>query len=144
MTKQTQMYVGVGVVAIAGYFLWKSMQTKKGFMNASGSMVVTRGGKVVGKAMSAPVGTCKCSPNANANTLNGETVYECCAAGKYGKNPGPVGCGCGGGGGTKDKDFVGNNSKVFKGDKSFVGNNSKVFKGDNFVGDNSRVFKGDM
>jgi hypothetical protein len=137
MTKQTQMYVGVGVVAIAGYFLWKSTQTKKGFMYASGSSnVVTRGGKVVGKAMAAPIGTCKCSPNANANTLNGTTVYECCAAGKYANNPGPIGCGCGGGGGTKDKDFVGNNSKVFKGDKSFVGDNSRVFKGDkSFVGD---------
>jgi len=135
MTKQTQMYVGIGVVAIAGYFIWKSTQTKKGFMNANGSTVVTRGGKVVGKAIAAPVTTCKCSPNANANTLNGQTVYECCAKGKYGTNPGPIGCGCGGGK-KEDLDFVGNNSKVFKGDKSFVGDNSRVFKGDkSFVGD---------
>jgi hypothetical protein len=122
MTKQTQMYVGVGVVAIAGYFLYKSMmKPKANFMNLTapppdcgpdGQVSTTEG--------------CGCPPKNGVKpkyTLtDGTTIYPnghiCCK-----KLTGPCSS---------------------SGDKSFVGNNSKVFKGDNFVGDNSRVFKGDM
>ena len=82
---------------------------------------------------------CGCPPKNGTKPVgtanDGSTIYpngHVCCGSKTGPCP------------PKDKSFVGNNSKVFKGDKSFVGNNSKVFKGDNFVGDNSRVFKGDM
>lgn len=130
MTKQTQMYVGVGVVAIAGYFLYKSMQTKKGFMNASGSMVVTKNGRIVGKSASSPKGGCKCSPNSNvAGQLGGKDVYECCGAGLYAYKAGVItpNCSdCNTGGGTTTT-TVGQN---FVGDMSFVGDNSRVFKGD--------------
>ena len=43
MTKQTQMYVGVGVVAIVGYFIWKSTQ-KKNFKGLLAPMLNTPGG----------------------------------------------------------------------------------------------------
>jgi len=113
MNKQTQMYVGVGVVAIAGYFIWKSTQTKKGFMNLTAKAALSPG--------------CPCKEVSSTITVNGVEWNVCAGVGGDGqhdkmcrKGAGPVK------------------------DKSFVGDNSKVFKGDNFVGDNSRVFKGDM
>jgi hypothetical protein len=121
MTKQTQMYVGVGVVAIAGYFLYKSMmKPKANFMNltAAAPDCGPAGGVSLNQG-------CGCPPKNGAQPIatadDGTTLYRnghvCCGA-KTGACP------------PKDKSFVGNNSKVFKGDMSFVGDNSRVFKGD--------------
>ena len=34
MNKKTQMWLGVAVVAVAGYYLWKKNQDKKAFSGA--------------------------------------------------------------------------------------------------------------
>jgi len=120
MTKQTQMYVGIGVVAIAGYFIWKlsKMKPKTNFMN------LTAAAPDCGPAGEVSTTTgCGCPPTngtkPRAKGKDGTTFYpngHTCCGGVTGPCP-PTG----GAGGTKDKGFVGNNSRVFKGDKSFVG-----------------------
>jgi hypothetical protein len=72
MTKQTQMYVGVGVVAIVGYFLWKSTQ-KKNFKGLLAPVFTTPGGgggdcgqgsDTCCKASSCSGNSCKCCKGA--------------------------------------------------------------------------------
>ena len=42
MNKQTKMLIGVGAVAVAGYFIWKSTQ-KKPFANLTANALVNGG-----------------------------------------------------------------------------------------------------
>jgi hypothetical protein len=79
-------------------------QTKKGFMNLTAKAAASPG--------------CPCKQVDSTITVNGVEWNVCAGVGGDGqkdkmcrKGAGPV----------KDKDFVGNNSRVFKGDKSFVG-----------------------
>ena len=97
MTKQTKMLLGVGALAAAGYFLWKKSKMKPAatasFANASGSMVVSKGGRVVGRALSTPKGTCRCSPSQSvAGQIGGKDVYECCGNGMYAYAASPNPC----------------------------------------------------
>jgi hypothetical protein len=64
MTKQTKMILGVGVVAVAGYLLWKQSKMK-GFANAAGTSP---------SAMRCCGHTGK---TANAESPSGFT-YDCC------------------------------------------------------------------
>ena len=44
MNKQTKMLIGVGAVAVVGYFIWKSTQ-KKPFANLTSNALVNKKGK---------------------------------------------------------------------------------------------------
>ena len=73
MNKQTQMYVGVGVVAIVGYFIWKSTQ-KKNFLLATGSGNCGPGTDVCCRAKSCSGKNCKCCKGA---TKSGTLAMGC-------------------------------------------------------------------
>ena len=97
MNKQTKMLLGVGALAAAGYLIWKKSKMKPAatasFVNASGSLVVTKNGRVVGRSATTPKGTCRCSPNQNvAGQIGGKDVYECCGNGMYGYSAGANPC----------------------------------------------------
>jgi hypothetical protein len=101
MNKQTKMLLGVGALAAAGYLIWKKSKMKPAatasFVNASGSLVVTKNGRIVGRSASTPKGSCKCSPNGNvAGQLGGKDVYECCGNGMYAYKAGTILPGCAG------------------------------------------------
>jgi hypothetical protein len=44
MQKKTKILLGVGALAVAGYFIWKNNQSKDIFANASGRKKVLKGG----------------------------------------------------------------------------------------------------
>ena len=67
MTKNTQILIGVGVVGVGAYLLWKSKQPKKTFANAMGRNFV----KVVGE--------CECDNG--KITLGGTEYFQCKKAG---------------------------------------------------------------
>jgi len=85
MNKNTKMILGVGAVAIVGYLVYKQMNKKAGFANATG-MTTLRNAQPRGECVRAKSGDV-------AAQIGGRDVYECCATGVYAYHPGPnIGC----------------------------------------------------
>lgn len=77
MNKKTKMLIGVGAVALVGYYFWNKSQNKS-FANLTSS-------KMMGSS-TRPLTACKLSP-ANYSTYTdgaGKTLYDCCGVGKVG------------------------------------------------------------
>jgi hypothetical protein len=60
MTKNTKILIGVGVVGVGAYLLWKSQQ-KKSFANFRGT-----------------IGVEKCCGHIKVEQVSGNDVYTCC------------------------------------------------------------------
>ena len=105
MNKQTKMIIGVGVVAVAGYLIYKQQQKKpaasfsggaqtgREYINASGTTPsggLTFTGKPCGKSpANAIVSTL---PVAIGSFAQGTPIYECCKSGQFGTALGSTGC----------------------------------------------------
>lgn len=95
MTKNQKMFLGIAVLATAGYLIYKQNE-KKPFANAGGRLAGRFAPGTIGGIFDtsmAPKAQCKCSPNANIASYEvstGKPMYECCGNGIYAYAPGPV------------------------------------------------------
>ena len=96
MTKQTKMLVGVGLLGVATYLLWKSSQPKA-TANASG--------KILGKKSSIP--NCSKGCSSDHKCISTGMVFDCI--------PKSLSSGAYGGGGGYQNNFVGKKRKKPRG-----------------------------
>ena len=73
MNKQTKMYVGLGVVAVAAYLLYDQMKPKKAFANLSSD-----------DSMDFQI-IDECVGDSGTVMLNGQKYFNCCKMGYFGK-----------------------------------------------------------
>jgi hypothetical protein len=86
MTKNQKMFLGIAVLATAGYLIYKQ-NDKKTFANLRGGSF----GLGSGSTSLEPKATCGCSPSAaSVGTYKDKVIYDCCGAGVVGYAPGPV------------------------------------------------------